>query len=184
HRGWHFLGGGGRHQKPDRRLRERRGHGCPVVPDRRRRSRASDRPRTVGRASLLARHDARRQPTHRGGATVSAPGPDTCVACLTPAGQSALATLGLQGPSAWEGVRLLFRLCNGPTLPASPETGRFWLGRLGADVADEVVLAVKRTGPVPWLEVHCHGGREVVRFLLELFTAHGLRECTWQEFVG
>jgi tRNA modification GTPase len=50
-------------------------------------------------------------------------------------------------------------------------------------VADEVVLAVKRTGPVPWLEVHCHGGREVVRFLLELFTAHGLRECTWQEFV-
>jgi tRNA modification GTPase len=33
------------------------------------------------------------------------------------------------------------------------------------------------------LEVHCHGGREVARFLLELFTAHGLRECTWQEFV-
>jgi tRNA modification GTPase len=115
---------------------------------------------------------------------VSAPGPDTCVACLTPAGQSALATLGLQGPSAWEVVRQLFRLCNGTTLPASPETGRFWLGRLGADVANEVVLAVKRTGPVPWLEVHCHGGREVVRFLLELFTAHGLRECTWQEFVG
>src|SRR5262249_30296524 len=41
----------------------------------------------------------------------------------------------------------------------------------------------KHLNPVPWLELHGHGGREVVRFLLELFTARGLRPCTWQDFV-
>jgi tRNA modification GTPase len=51
-------------------------------------------------------------------------------------------------------------------------------------VADEVVLAVKSVEPVPWLELHSHGGREVMRFLLDLFLARGLRPCTWQEFLG
>jgi tRNA modification GTPase len=57
------------------------------------------------------------------------------------------------------------------------------LGRVGEEVADEVVLAVKRVEPVPWLELHGHGGREVVRFLLELFQARGLQPCPWQEFL-
>jgi tRNA modification GTPase len=114
---------------------------------------------------------------------VKAPEPNTHVACLTPAGQGAIATLGLHGPRAWEVVRQLFRLRSGAELPAVAEPDRFWLGRLGDDVADEVVLAVKRLNPVPWLELHGHGGREVVRFLLELFTGRGLRSCTWQEFV-
>jgi tRNA modification GTPase len=106
----------------------------------------------------------------------------TRIACLTPAGQGALATLGLHGPGAWEAARALFRPRSGATLPDVPERGRFWLGRAGEGVADEVVLAVKQTEPV-WLELHCHGGREVVRFLLELFAARGLSVCTWQEFL-
>ncbi len=109
--------------------------------------------------------------------------PLTRVACLTPAGQGALATLGLHGPWAWEAARELFRLRSGAALPASPEPGRFWLGRAGEGVADEVVLAVKQAGPAPRLELHCHGGREVVRFLLELFAARRLSVCTWQEFL-
>jgi tRNA modification GTPase len=109
-------------------------------------------------------------------------GPLTRVACLTPAGQGALATLGLQGPRAWEAARELFRLRSGAALPEVPERGRFWLGRAGAGVADDVVLAVKQTEPV-WLELHCHGGREVVRFLQELFEERGLCLCTWQEFL-
>jgi tRNA modification GTPase len=47
---------------------------------------------------------------------------------------------------------------------------------------DEVVVAVKASSPVPCVEVHCHGGREVIRLLLETFAAHGLRVCSWQEF--
>jgi tRNA modification GTPase len=104
------------------------------------------------------------------------------MACLTPPGQGALATLGVCGPHAWEAARAVFRPRSGE-LPAEPSAGRFWLGRMGAEVADDVVLAVKRAGPSPWVEVHCHGGCQVVRFLTELLLGQGLRACTWQEFV-
>ena len=90
----------------------------------------------------------------------------TWIACLTPPGQSALATLGLYGPRAWEALRKLFRRRSGSELPQAPECGRFWLGRIGGEVADEVVVAVKQIEPLPLLEVHGHGGREVVRFLI------------------
>jgi tRNA modification GTPase len=103
------------------------------------------------------------------------------VACLTPPGTAALAVLALHGPDVWGLVRPLFRPLSSAELPADPEPGRFWLGRLGDDLTDEVVLAVKRGLPMPLLELHCHGGREVVRLLLEMLTAHGCQLCTWQE---
>jgi tRNA modification GTPase len=129
--------------------------------------------------------------------------PTTWVACLTPPGRGALATLALYGPHAWDVVRALFHWRSGRELPAAPEPGRFWLGRMGepaaeapaeaqrplgaaaatTTAADDVVLAVKQAEPIPWVEVHAHGGREVVRFLLELCTARGGRPCTWQEFL-
>jgi tRNA modification GTPase len=67
-------------------------------------------------------------------------------------------------------------------LPAEAEVGRLWLGRLGEDVADEVVVSVKAEQRVPWLEVHCHGGREVIHLLLEAFESHGMRTCSWPHF--
>jgi tRNA modification GTPase len=107
----------------------------------------------------------------------------TWLSCLTPPGQAALATLGLYGPRAWEALRSVFRLRSGGELPAAPLAGCFWLGRLGAEVADEVVVAVKRVEPTPWLEVHGHGGREVVRFLLDLLCEQGLQICNWEDFL-
>jgi tRNA modification GTPase len=107
----------------------------------------------------------------------------TWIACLTPPGQAALATLGLQGPAAWETLRSVFRLRSGAELPVEPVAGRFWLGRLGEEATDEVVVALKRLEPVPWLEVHGHGGREVVRFLLDLFLERGLQICSWEDFL-
>jgi tRNA modification GTPase len=107
----------------------------------------------------------------------------TWIACLTPPGQSALATLGIYGPRAWGAVRKLFRRRSDSELAEEPASGRFWLGRIGDEVADEVVVAVKQSEPVPWLEVHGHGGREVVRFLLELFREQGLNLCTWEDFL-
>lgn len=102
----------------------------------------------------------------------------TILAILTPPGRSALATLALHGPVAWSAVRACFQ----PKLPETPEAGRTWLGRLGRDVADEVVLVCKQVQPVPWIEVHCHGGPEVVRFLIELFGEQGVIEIDWREF--
>src|SRR5262249_32027895 len=60
--------------------------------------------------------------------------------------------------------------------------GRLRLVRLGGELKDEVVLVVRGVEPLPWVEVHCHGGREVVRMLLEAFGAHGVRTCSWRGF--
>ncbi|MBV9122819.1 MAG: 50S ribosome-binding GTPase [Planctomycetes bacterium] len=111
----------------------------------------------------------------------------TLVACLTPPGTGAIATLGLRGPQAWNVVRELLhpRSPAHAPLPEIAQPGQFWLGRLGEGrataLADEVVAAVKRMTPVPWIDLHCHGGPEVVRWLLEIFQKHGLHICTWPE---
>src|SRR5690348_11902756 len=98
---------------------------------------------------------------------MSVPEAPTFVACLTPAGTGAIATLALRGPRAWEVVRQLFRplSSSAPPLPAEPEPGRVWLGRLGDGLSDQIVLTVPRAAAAraPRVEVHCHGGREVVR---------------------
>jgi tRNA modification GTPase len=108
---------------------------------------------------------------------------ETLVACLTPPGQAAIATLAVDGPHAWEAVRPLFRTRSGAELPVEALAGRILLGRLGLDVADDVVLTVKRAGPSQRLELHCHGGRTNVVFLLGLLQQCGLRVCDWRAFL-
>ena len=109
----------------------------------------------------------------------------TCVACLTPPGAAAIAVLALRGPAAWNVVRAFFRPLSttGPGLPDLPEIGRLWLGRLGTDLADEVVLTVKEWVPEPWVEISCHGGPEVIRWLLEALTSRGVIACSWSDFL-
>ena len=114
---------------------------------------------------------------------MSSPDRQTIAACLTPPGQGAVATVAVDGPRAWEAVRPLFRTRSGAEAPAEPQPGHFRLGRLGGEIADEVVLAVRRIGPSQRLELHCHGGRAAVQFLLDHLAARGLRVCDWREFL-
>jgi tRNA modification GTPase len=109
--------------------------------------------------------------------------PSSILVALAPPGKGALATLGLAGPRAWPVVRELFRPRRGE-LPLAPEAGRFWLGRIGDDVRDDAVLAVPRVEPVVCVEIHVHGGREVVRWLTELFAVRGLEARTWPDHAG
>jgi tRNA modification GTPase len=104
---------------------------------------------------------------------------DNILTCLTPPGTAALAVLALYGPDTWPTLRGLFQ----PTLPDEPRPGTFRLGRLGdAWGRDEVVLAVK-TGPVwPVLEIHCHGGQQVLLWLQEMLQSRGIIACSWPEF--
>ena len=108
---------------------------------------------------------------------------ETLAACLTPPGAGAIAVLAVDGPRAWDVVRPLFRTRSGAEAPADPAPGRFLPGRLGGEVADEVVLASRRMGPSQRLELHCHGGRAAVRFLLDLLAARGILVCDWREFL-
>src|SRR5262245_62060519 len=108
---------------------------------------------------------------------------DTWSACLTPPGAAAIAALAVRGPRAWDVARELFRPHgrSHPELPVRAERGRIWLGRWGVELADVVVLTVKDSEPVPSVEIHCHGGPEVIRVLLETLEARGIRSCSWQE---
>lgn len=109
----------------------------------------------------------------------------TYAARLTPSGVGAVATVALRGPRAWDIVRELFRPRRSGSWPLeSVDPGRFWLGRIlesDSHVGDEVVLAVKQVEPVPCAEIHCHGGREAVRLLMETFVARGAVECAWED---
>src|SRR5688500_11726296 len=96
----------------------------------------------------------------------------TLIACLTPPGRGAVATLAVRGPLAWAVTRELFQ--SGRDLPETPATGQTWVGRLGEESRDDVVLAVTQVNTEPSLELHCHGGPEVVRYLQELYERRGV----------
>ena len=108
-----------------------------------------------------------------------------CVACLTPGGTGAIATLALRGDTAWATISELFQTMSGGLLPSTiPESGTVIPGKFGDGIADEVVLTVKQTRPPPWLEVHCHGGMAVVDALLEQLKERGANVVSWSEFLG
>jgi tRNA modification GTPase len=107
---------------------------------------------------------------------------NTTVAVLTPPGKSALAVLAVAGPRAWGVVRGLFKPRR-DDLPEQPEAGQCGLGRVGDDVRDDAVLAVRAVEPLS-LELHVHGGREVVRWLLELLRERGVERVNWQRQIA
>ena len=117
--------------------------------------------------------------------TASQPDLQTYAACLTPAATGAIASLVVYGPQAWEIARRLIRLPSNvqQELPGDPEPGRIMLARIGAEIAEQVVVTAKQLRPVPLVELHCHGGREVVRAVLELLEKEGARLCSWQAFL-
>ncbi len=92
---------------------------------------------------------------------------------LTPPGTGAIATLEVAGPLAWEIVRSLFHPASGHPLPSEPALHRVWFGRLGDAAGDEVVIAVRHLEPVV-LEIHSHGGRRVVQWVMNHFSQHGV----------
>jgi tRNA modification GTPase len=107
----------------------------------------------------------------------------TYAACLTPPGSAAIAVIAVHGPKAWTITRALFRPAGSSErlLPESIEPPRFWYGKLTGDAADEVVLFFRRLQPVPSVEIHCHGGRQMISLILETLASHGVQVCSWQE---
>jgi tRNA modification GTPase len=103
----------------------------------------------------------------------------TKVSCLTPAGIGAIAVLAVRGPDSWELVRAVFRPRSGSALPNKPLCGPTWHGK----IEDDVVLSVKSLDPWPWVEIHCHGGLQVIHLLMTRLEDLGATPCSWTEFV-
>jgi len=97
----------------------------------------------------------------------------TRVVLLTPPGTAAIAVLAVTGPRAWELTQALFRPAGKP-LPAEASLGAHRFGRIGNGAGDEVMLFVPQTDHV---EIHCHGGRQVVRWLTNAFVQAGAVEA-------
>jgi tRNA modification GTPase len=107
---------------------------------------------------------------------------DTVVACLTPEATGAIATLAVDGPEAWNVCRALFTPRKG-TLPERPEEvsrESFYFGHFGETLRDEVVLALIQATPVQRVELHGHGGRQMVAVLLETLANRGVRVLDWR----
>jgi tRNA modification GTPase len=90
---------------------------------------------------------------------------------ITPRGRGAIAVVEVWGSEAAEVVDRVFRPRFGPLL-AGAEPGRLRLGHIGHDPGDEVV-AVKRPGPTPVVEIQCHGGSAAVAAVVECLVEAG-----------
>jgi tRNA modification GTPase len=115
----------------------------------------------------------------------------TVMACLTPPGKGAIAVVAVRGPAAWPATRALFQRFTARAkgaaatapLPETPVPGRFCLGQFGADSRDEAVLFV-RDAESGGIEIHCHGGSEVVRLVQAQYRQHGIIAVPWADYEG
>lgn len=98
---------------------------------------------------------------------------------LTPPGTGAIATIAVVGESAWSITNSLFR-ARGNSITDPPKVGSVLLGHFGEPPGDEVVITV-RPDVADWYEVHCHGGPQVVDWLLEQLAERGAQVVSWTE---
>jgi tRNA modification GTPase len=100
-------------------------------------------------------------------------------AVLTPPGAAAVATVGVAGSDAWNIIRRCFRPAGSQPLPALPESDRLWYGQFGGPPGDTVVISARAAGAQTAVEIHSHGGPEVVRLVTdELANRGAVSECT------
>src|SRR5437762_3129079 len=109
---------------------------------------------------------------------------DAVAAVLTPPGTAGLATIAVVGRDAWKVVAPLFRRPRGQPLAAAPEPGTLHFGRFGPPPGDEVVLASRPEQETPWYEIHCHGGTQIVEWVLEQLVENGATVTTWKRLIS
>jgi len=109
--------------------------------------------------------------------------PPTLVVLLTPPGQSALATLLVEGPRALAVVADVVQTASGRALasfvPDRLAFGRFRLHR-DRDVPAEEVVVRPRGGES--VEIHCHGGQAVVDMLRRTLVDRGCLPVAWAQW--
>lgn len=111
---------------------------------------------------------------------------DTIVAPATPPGEGSVGIIRLSGPSSLSCLDATFR---SKTKVPAMESHRLYHGHLynDAGVPVDEVLAVAMRAPGSYtgedvVEVHCHGGTQIMRSVLDLFLAKGARMALPGEF--
>ncbi|MBL8822697.1 MAG: 50S ribosome-binding GTPase [Planctomycetia bacterium] len=103
------------------------------------------------------------------------------VCCLTPAGVSALAVVGLRGPCAWQKLAPFFS--GSKQTPVLSEKPRLYLGMLQRDgLGDQVVLMLKGSPRHQEIELQLHGGPGTVAWCLQLARDLGFHELDWPDW--
>ena len=97
----------------------------------------------------------------------------TMFAVLTPPGAAAVATIAVAGPRAWDILRQSFRPASHRPLPVQPDYHGFTYGQFGDPPGDAVVMAARPATVGDCVELHCHGGPEVVSMLAAELTRQG-----------
>jgi tRNA modification GTPase len=111
---------------------------------------------------------------------------DTIVAPATPPGEGGVGIIRLSGPQAVEYLAAVFR---GKVSPQTMASHHLYHGNLLTSDnrrVDEVLVVLMRaprsyTGE-DVVEVHCHGGRQILRSVLDLFLDRGARMANPGEF--
>ncbi len=106
---------------------------------------------------------------------------DTKAAVLSAEGRGAIALVRVWGPEAIRIADAVFRPLRGRGLAEIPP-GRLRVGRIGEGLGDEVV-AVVLPGPVPQVEIECHGGPAAVAMVLDALLAEGAERAPAAEWV-
>lgn len=104
-------------------------------------------------------------------------------AVLTPPGTAGVATIAVVGSDAWNALAPLFRRLRGQPLAAAPDPGSYFFGKIGPPPGDEVVLAARPDQSQPWFEIHCHGGTQVVEWVLELLAERQVTITNWKKLI-
>jgi len=117
---------------------------------------------------------------------IAPPASDTIVASATPPGEGGVGIVRLSGPRAEALLAAAFR---GRTAPAAMASHHLYHGRLcrSDGLPVDEVLAVIMRAPHSYTgedvaEVHCHGGSQLLRCILDLFLAAGARLANPGEF--
>ncbi len=103
---------------------------------------------------------------------------------MTPPGIAGVATVAVVGRDAWNALAPLFRRSRGQPLAAAPEAGSLHVGTFGPPPGDEVVLAARPDQELPWYEVHCHGGTQMVELVIEKLFERGVTITSWKKLIA
>lgn len=104
------------------------------------------------------------------------------VCCLSPAGASAIAVVGLRGPNVWAKLSPYFT--SAKKQPALSKVAQTYLGKLQHDgLGDEVILVLTGDETHQVIELQLHGGPGIVSWCLQFATELGCERIEWPEWM-